>query len=304
MTSLGISTDVALAAKILREGGIIGLPTETVYGLAALASNETAVHRIFDTKGRPRNHPLIVHLSKSADFTLWGQFDESAKALANAFWPGPLTLLVPRTSLVPDWVTGGRDTVAIRVPRHPLAQQLLTVIDDGVVAPSANRFGKVSPTTAQHVIADLGVDVDVVLDGGSCDVGVESTIVECTDTFQILRPGNISEEEIENISGRSLAVASGPSRAPGMLASHYAPNAKVILVDSLADAESMAALLPLKTSSRILNIPNVDEYAENLYSELRRADNDHIDVLIAIKAAPEGLGLAINDRLAKAAVLR
>ena len=304
MTTLGISSDVALAAQIVRDGGIIGLPTETVYGLAALATNESAVHRVFETKGRPSNHPLIVHLSTSADFTLWGKFDETAKALAKAFWPGPLTLLVPRTSLVPDWVTGGRDTVAIRIPSHPLAQELLTMVNDGVVAPSANRFGKVSPTTAQHVISDLGEDVDVVLDGGACDVGVESTIVECTDSFQILRPGNISEEEIENVSRRSLSTASGPSRAPGMLVSHYAPNAKVLLANSLTEAETLTENLPPNTSHRILNIPDVHVYAESLYSELRRADYDHIDVLIAIKAPSVGLGLAINDRLAKAAALR
>ena len=230
MTSFGITTDVVLAADVLRNGGIIGLPTETVYGLAALARDEQAVHRIFDTKGRPRNHPLIVHLSTSADFTQWGRFNETALALAQAFWPGPLTLLVPRTSLVPDWVTGGRDTVAIRVPNHPMAQEILALINDGVVAPSANRFGKVSPTSALHVIADLGDDVDLVLDGGRSDVGVESTIVECTEIFQILRPGNISEIEISKVSGRALGTTSGPSRAPGMLDSHYAPDAKVMLV--------------------------------------------------------------------------
>jgi L-threonylcarbamoyladenylate synthase len=178
------------------------------------------------------------------------------------------------------------------------------MVNSGVVAPSANRFGKVSPTTAQHVISDLGEDVDVVLDGGACDVGVESTIVECTDSFQILRPGNISEEEIENVSRRSLSTASGPSRAPGMLVSHYAPNAKVLLVNSLTEAETLTEHLPLNTSHRILNIPDVHVYAESLYSELRRADHDHIDVLIAIKAPSVGLGLAINDRLAKAAALR
>jgi L-threonylcarbamoyladenylate synthase len=304
MTSFGISTDAALAAEVLRNGGIIGLPTETVYGLAALAKDETAVHRIFDTKGRPRNHPLIVHLSKSMDFTQWGHFDKTALALAHTFWPGPLTLLVPRTSLVPDWVTGGRDTVAIRVPSHPMAQEILTLVADGVVAPSANRFGRVSPTSALHVITDLGDDVDLVLDGGRSDVGVESTIVECTDVFQILRPGHISEEDISKVSGRVPGTSSGPSRAPGMLESHYAPDAKVILAESLDEAEQLLKELPAHTTKRILHIPNLLEFAENLYNELRRADDDQIEVLIAVKALPEGLGIAINDRLSKASALR
>lgn len=304
MTSFGISTDVDLAAKVLRNGGIIGLPTETVYGLAALATNEMAVHRIFDTKGRPRNHPLIIHLSRSADFTQWGHFDETALVLAHEFWPGPLTLLVPRTSLVPDWVTGGRDTVAIRVPNHQMAQDLLEKVNDGVVAPSANRFGKVSPTSAMHVVADLGNEVDLVLDGGRSDVGVESTIVECTQEFQILRPGNISESEISRVAKRTLGSSSGPSRAPGMLESHYAPDAKVILAESIEEAEQLSIDMPAGTTKRILHIPNVLEFAENLYSELRRADDDRIDVLIAVRAHPEGLGIAINDRLMKAAALR
>jgi L-threonylcarbamoyladenylate synthase len=300
----GISQDVALAAQTLLNGGVIGLPTETVYGLAALALNDKAVHRIFDIKGRPRNHPLIVHLAPSVDYRQWGHFNEQALALAEAFWPGPLTILVPRTPLVPDWVTGGRDSVAIRVPSHPMAQDLLTRVNTGVVAPSANKFGKVSPTSPQHVIDDLGNEVDLILDGGVCAVGVESTIVECTDVFQVLRPGYITTAAITQCVGTSPEGSSGSSRAPGMLASHYAPTARVILVNSLQEAdETMHEWSPSK-KVRILHFGDVNEYAENLYDELRKADQQHHDLVIAVRAPSSGLGIAINDRLSKAAADR
>ena len=304
MTSFGISTDVSLAASVLLGGGIVGMPTETVYGLAALALNEDAVHRVFDTKGRPRNHPLIVHLSKESDISQWGVFNDTARALAAAFWPGPLTLLVPRTTHVPDWVTGGRDTVAIRIPRHVIAQELLSLVNDGVVAPSANRFGKVSPTTAQHVQKDLGGDVDFILDGGPSAVGVESTIVECTDVFQILRPGEISKDDIVRISGLTPGNTSGPSRASGMLESHYAPDVKILITETQQDAQQASDLLPQNTKHRILFYESNSDYAENLYRELRRADEDQLDLLISVRANQTGLGAAINDRLAKAAAQR
>ncbi len=304
MTSVGITSDVSQAAAILLKGGIVGMPTETVYGLAALARNEKAVHRVFDTKGRPRNHPLIVHLAPDSDLHRWGILDETAMKLANAFWPGPLTLLVPRTSLVPDWVTGGRDTVALRIPSHPVAQNFLTAVNDGVVAPSANRFGKVSPTTAQHVLDDLGDSVDVILDGGPCNVGVESTIVECTTTFQLLRPGAISENEVALATGRIPTSISGPSRAPGMLESHYAPDAKVLLVDSLQEAEVVRQTIDSTNSVFILHFENVSEYAEHLYDSLRAADQQKVAIVIAVRPQPNGIGLAIIDRLAKAAATR
>jgi L-threonylcarbamoyladenylate synthase len=300
----GISQDVALAAQTLLNGGVIGLPTETVYGLAALALNESAVHRIFDTKGRPRNHPLIVHLAPSVDFRLWGHFNEQASSLAESFWPGPLTILVPRTPLVPDWVTGGRDSVAIRVPSHPMAQDLLTRVDTGVVAPSANKFGKVSPTSPQHVLDDLGNEVDLVLDGGVCAVGIESTIVECTDVFQVLRPGYITTAAITHCVGISPEGSSGSSRAPGMLASHYAPTARVILVNSLQEADETKRELSSSRKVCILHFDDVNEYAENLYDELRTADLQLFDIVIAVRADGSGLGIAVNDRLSKAAADR
>ena len=304
MTSHGITSDVSVAADVLRSGGIVGMPTETVYGLAALARNEKSVHRIFDTKDRPRNHPLIIHVSSLEEAMKWGVFNETAIALASEFWPGPLTLLVPRTSLVADWVTGGRDTVALRVPNHPIAQQLLVAVADGVVAPSANKFGKVSPTTADHVLMDLGDEVDAILDGGPCEVGVESTIVECTDSFQILRLGHISSEQITQIAGRQLLSTNGPSRAPGMLESHYAPNAKVLIVDTVEDAEKQLRNMPLSESARILHFEDVNEYAERLYSELRDADTNGATVVIAVRASLSGVGPAVNDRLTKAAADR
>ena len=304
MTSIGISTDVALASRTLLEGGVIGLPTETVYGLAAVALNQNAVHRVFDTKGRPRNHPLIVHLAPSADYRQWGVFNDLAVSLADALWPGPLTLLVPRTSLVPDWVTGGRDTVALRVPSHPIAQDLLTRVNTGVVAPSANKFGRVSPTTAQHVLDDLGDDVDMVLQGGVCQVGVESTIVECTNVFQILRPGQISSDVIRHHTGVTPDEPSGMSRAPGMLTSHYAPNAQVIIADTRSEADSIASTCGSTAKTRILHFDDVDTYAERLYDELRSADRDGCDVVIAVRAPSVGVGDAVNDRLDKAAANR
>jgi L-threonylcarbamoyladenylate synthase len=304
MMHYGISHDVALAAEVLLDGGVIGMPTETVYGLAALALDEDAVHRIFDTKGRPRNHPLIVHLGPSVDYREWGQFNDTALSLAEEFWPGPLTLLVPRTQMVPDWVTGGRDTVAIRVPSHPMAQDLLTRVDSGVVAPSANKFGKVSPTTANHVLDDLGDDVDLVLDGGVCAVGIESTIVECTEVFQVLRPGYITTDAIGRCVGTIPEGSSGSSRAPGMLLSHYAPRARVLLVDSMQQAlETMREWSSTKKVC-ILQFDDVDVFAESLYDELRKADQEHHDIVIAVRAPSSGLGIAINDRLSKAAADR
>jgi len=298
-----ITEDVRMAADVLQDGGIIGLPTETVYGLAAIAENESSVMRVFATKGRPTNHPLIVHLGTDIDIDEWGVFSKEAKALAKAFWPGPLTLLVRRTRRVPDWVTGGRDTVAIRVPSHPVAQQLLNMVRTGVVAPSANKFGKVSPTTAQHVIDDLGVEVDVVLDGGPCEVGLESTIVECVDdAITILRPGAISADDVESVVAEVSVDASGVSRAPGMLASHYSPSAEVRLFETIDLArKEIEALEKTGLRSSLLHFDNLNAYAEHLYSSLRLADNTGVDVVCAVLPISAGLGAAIRDRLIKAA---
>ena len=301
MTSGEIGSDIRQAATLLRDGGVIGMPTETVYGLAALASNEEAVRRVFDIKGRPYDHPLIVHLSPTEDLSQWGHFNSDATALAQAFWPGPLTLLVPRTARVPDWVTGGRDTVAIRVPHHPVAESLLALVADGVVAPSANLFGKVSPTEAKHVVNDLGKLVDYILDGGPSEHGVESTIVECIDKPTILRPGSISKDDIEAVLHISMQADTGESRAPGMLTSHYAPNARVVLVETIEELENQISALSISGTRCIsLQFDSVQEYAFRLYASLRQADETGVDVVVALLPPHQGLGVAIRDRLRKA----
>ncbi len=298
-----ITTNIDEAVAVLERGGILGMPTETVYGLAALVHQSEAVGRVFSVKGRPTTHPLIVHLSPEADPTLWGEFNNQALALAEHFWPGPLTLLVPRTALVPDWVTGGRNTVALRVPAHPVTQELLLRLRDGVVAPSANRFGRVSPTDAIHVAADLGSDVDLILDGGPCAIGVESTIVECIgDSVTVLRPGGISLADIQRVVTGAKSSQDGESRASGMLASHYAPLTKVLLVDSEATARSRASELAAQgMSSTIINHASSVDYALHLYADLREADASGVDRIIAVLPSPEGLGDAVRDRLLKAA---
>lgn len=227
-------SEMAHAVAVLGAGGLVAFPTETVYGLGADASNDDAVRRIFALKGRPSGHPLIVHIGDAARLDLWARdIPASARLLAAACWPGPLTLVLWRSSLVSDVVTGGRDTVGLRVPSHPVALELLGAFGGGVAAPSANRFGRVSPTTAAHVAADLGEEVDLVLDGGPCEVGVESTIVDLTGVVpMLLRQGGISVKTIEGVLGCEIATeVEGPARAPGMLAAHYAPTARVELVE-------------------------------------------------------------------------
>jgi L-threonylcarbamoyladenylate synthase len=294
--------DIDRALVVLRAGGLVAIPTETVYGLAADASNSNAVQRIFDVKGRPATHPVIVHIADAEHLDEWAATVPLAAAvLADACWPGPLTLLVPRATRVLDVVTGGRPTVGLRVPAHPLTLELLQRFGGGLAAPSANRFGRVSPTTADHVRADLGSDVDFVLDGGPCPVGVESTIVDCTvDPPQVLRPGGISTEAIAALLETDLGDVSGPSRASGMLASHYAPRCHVMLVDSLQDAERLAADRP---GVEILDDRDLARYARTLYSRLRDADDRSIDTVVAVMPPAEGLGHAIRDRLSKAATL-
>jgi L-threonylcarbamoyladenylate synthase len=300
------SQDVAYAVRLLQSGGVVAIPTETVYGLAALARDGDAVEKIFAIKGRPRNHPLIVHVASFEMAQLWGHFHKDAQRLGERFWPGPLTLLVPRTSLVPDWVTGGRDSVAIRIPNHPLTLQLLHNLNDALVAPSANKFGKVSPTSALHVAQDLGEEIDLILNGGECGIGVESTIVECIDGVRVLRPGAISQQDVEELLNIQVSGDStGDARAPGMLASHYAPNAQLELCDTLEEAQGLSLELHHKgLKAFVIFEPNLYEYAQKLYSLLRHADSDACDVIIAVRAPSVGIGAAINDRLIKASAQR
>ena len=295
------------AVDVLRAGGLVGMPTETVYGLAADAANEDAVRRIFEVKGRPADHPLIVHIAHAEQMDEWASHvPSSAALLAQSCWPGPLTLLVPRGSRVLDVVTGGRPTVGLRVPAHPMAHELLRRFGGGVAAPSANRFGQVSPTTAQHVRADLGDDVDFVLDGGASPIGVESTIVDCTvEPAQILRPGGITEEEIIRLLDTGVAAPSGERRASGMLASHYAPRARVEIVSTRAAADDRVADLRAAGKRADVLDPTADlvAAAQQLYTWLRDADVRGLDVLVAVLPPAVGIGHAIRDRLTKAAGL-
>ncbi|CAN5425929.1 L-threonylcarbamoyladenylate synthase [soil metagenome] len=301
MTTPVDSAAVDRALEVLRNGGLVAIPTETVYGLAADASNARAVERIFAAKGRPADHPLIVHIAAPEQLGEWArEIPETAATLATTCWPGPLTLLVPKADHVLSVVTGGRDTVGVRVPAHPMTTALLTRFGGGLAAPSANRFGRVSPTTADHVRADLGDLVDFVLDGGPTPLGVESTIVDCTiDPPQILRPGGISPEEIERLLRATLATSDGASRAPGMLVAHYSPNARVVLADSRAAAEAIAA--EHENSWIIDDAADLATYARTLYAELRAADVRGVEVVVAVLPVASGLGYAIRDRLIKAA---
>lgn len=299
-----VGTDLDRAVAVLRAGGLVAIPTETVYGLAADATNDDAVRRIYAAKGRPAGHPLIVHIADADRLRDWaGSVPPAATALADACWPGPLTLIVPAADGVSRAVTGGRDSIGLRVPAHPLTHALLVRFAGGLAAPSANRFGRVSPTTAAHVATDLDHGVDYIIDGGPSPVGVESTIVDCTvDPPQVLRPGAISEDEIARLVGTALAPTAGPSRAPGMLASHYAPAASVLLTESIDEAAALAESLDAGGDTvRILHDDDLVRFARELYTRLRDADADGVQTVIAVLPAPAGIGHAIRDRLQKAA---
>lgn len=303
-----VTTDVDRAVAAIRAGGLVAIPTETVYGLAADATNAEAVARIFELKGRPADHPLIVHLNSADQLDDWASdVPTSARRLAESAWPGPLTVIVRRRSDVLDVVTGGLDTVALRVPAHPMALQLIERTGVGLAAPSANRFGAVSPTTADHVVRDLAERLDprrdVILDGGPCPIGVESTIVDCASSPpQILRAGGVPVEDVRRLLAGDLADASGPSRASGMLASHYAPQCAIRLVDSADDAMALRAGT---VGGEILDLTDdLVAYARELYARLRDADDRGVGTLIAVLPPAEGLGHAIRDRLTKAAAPR
>ncbi len=306
---------------MLRAGGLVALPTETVYGLGANAADPAAVTRVFQVKGRPPSHPLIVHLGGPEHLDGWvDQVPAAARLLADHFWPGPLTLVLRRGRRVPREATGGLDTVAVRVPDHPVALALLAAFDGGVAAPSANRFGSVSPTTADHVRAELGDAVDFVLDGGPCEVGVESTIVDTTGEIpSILRPGGVTREDLEAVLGYPLADGSTSRvRVPGQHPSHYAPRARVVLVEPdkvLAEAElaqehghqvgvlvpPALADAPVKAHAVVALPDSMTAYAHGLYGLLRQLDQRGCDLIVASLPVEQGLGLAIANRLRRAA---
>ncbi|MDQ1459933.1 MAG: L-threonylcarbamoyladenylate synthase [Actinomycetota bacterium] len=301
---------IAEAVEVLRAGGLVGFPTETVYGLGADAANPAALQRLFAVKGRPTDHPVIVHVARAAQLDELGRdVPDVAHVLATACWPGPLTLVVRRRAdRVAAAATGGRDTVGIRVPDHPVAIALLDAFGEGIAAPSANRFGRVSPTTAQHVRDDLGTDVDLVLDGGPSAVGVESTIVDVTgERPVILRVGGIPDARLaELVGGRLAHRTSGEVAAPGTLPSHYAPNARVELVAAESVEARAGHLRAEGLKVGVLDAPSdAGDYARSLYHRLRALDRDGVDVILAVPPdAAEGIAAAVADRLRRAASAR
>jgi len=310
--------EIDRAVGLLRAGELVAFPTETVYGLGADASNAAAVARIFAAKGRPSDHPVIVHLASQAAVADWArEFPEPARALAARFWPGPLTLVLPRGARVPDEVTGGQDTVALRVPAHPVAQALLKRFAGGVAAPSANRYGRVSPTRAEHVVEELGDRVALVLDGGDCEVGLESTIVGFSGgSGVLLRPGHISRQELERVVG-PLAVPTMPGpRVPGAKRSHYAPTTPLELVDAqalarrsaeLAAAGGVAVLARGEPSRELPGIlwrrmaADPAPYAHDLYAALRELDAAGVARILVERVPGSDEWEAVRDRLARAA---
>jgi L-threonylcarbamoyladenylate synthase len=307
------------AVDALRAGGLVAFPTETVYGLGADAANPDALRRLYAVKGRPVDHPVIVHVAERSRLDVVGlDVPPVAHELAAALWPGPLTLVVRRDPrAVALEATGGLETVGVRVPDHPLALELLRGFGGGIAAPSANRFGRVSPTTAAAVRADLHDDVDVILDGGPCAVGVESTIVDCTGPPTVLRVGGVTLERLAGVLGMTPPVG-GTTRAPGTLERHYAPDARVEVVTGktvagraralLDEGRTVAMLAPSGLGQdvdpavvRLAAPSGPAEYAHLLYATLRDADARAIEVVLAVPPPPEGLGLAVADRLHRAA---
>ncbi len=329
MPACEIGTDVRRAARLLREGGLVAFATETVYGLGANALDVDAVARVFAVKNRPRFDPLIVHVADREWLPrLVADWPEPAQRLADRFWPGPLTLVLPKTSLVPDLVTSGLPSVAVRIPAHPLALELLRLADVPVAAPSANPFGRLSPTRAEHVAQQLGDQLDYILDGGPCRVGVESTVVQVrADSAVLLRPGGVTLEELnevlqtpvlaavsleassveDNRSARSEAVPA----SPGMLPQHYAPRTPLSLVDQPSQIGSpgkvgLLSLLPVPDSRQYAAVEvlsetgDLAEAAAGFFAALRRLDALGLDTIYAIRFPERGLGRALNDRLERA----
>lgn len=320
---------VAEAVRVLRAGGLVAIPTETVYGLGADANNAAAVARIFRAKGRPADHPLIVHLADASEMDAWAQtISPLARELAAQLWPGPLTLVLRKQPHIDDGLTGGQPTIGLRVPAHPLALAVLRDLGGGIAAPSANRFGRVSPTSAQHVRDDLGDAVDYVLDGGACAIGLESTIVDLSrgdDDAVVLRPGGVGPETLARIAGLPIPLReSSEVRVPGQHASHYAPRARLVAIDPDELAATLAGLQGETVGSivagddagaprwtregrgwRVVLGPGGGELAHHLYAVLRELDARGCTVIVATIPTPTpsdaDLGPAIADRLRRAA---
>jgi L-threonylcarbamoyladenylate synthase len=313
-------TAVEKAAECLKSGGLVAFPTETVYGLGADATQPEAIARLYQAKGRPSFNPLIAHVSDLAAAERIARFDATARRLAEAFWPGPLTLVLQKTAdcAVADLATAGLDTVAVRMPAHAVAREILRELGRPIVAPSANRSGHVSPTTAAHVANDLSGRIDLIVDGGPVSVGVESTIIGCFDTPLLLRPGGLPRAAIEQVLGHAVGrppeepeTHSGQPLAPGMLASHYAPRTQVRLnAQRLEAGEALLAFGPdpipgSEAAAATLNLSargDLTEAAANLFSHLRALDTANARAIAVMPVPHEGLGEAINDRLRRAAV--
>lgn len=311
-----VSGDLDLAVALLRAGELVAFPTETVYGLGADAGNESALEKLFLLKGRPRRHPLIVHLADARQAPAWATgFGRLAQQLAAAFWPGPLTLILPAASRVSPLLTGGQPTIALRVPSHPVARELLERFGGGLAAPSANRFGHVSPTRSSHVAREFGEDLSLILEGGDCAIGIESTIVAVLDSgLQLLRPGHITRQDLEAATGQRCLDAQGRIRAPGSLDRHYAPTTPARLLPAedilglvLERAGQGCAVLsrtlarPAATQAAWREIgPDPASYAHQLYDALRELDDQRANWLL-IEQPPVGDDwLAIRDRLRRA----
>ena len=301
------------AAQQLQAGTLVAFPTETVYGLGADATNADAVARIYTVKGRPADHPLIVHVADAQDISEWAsEIPDYAIDLARSFWPGPMTLILKRTDLAQDFITGGQDTVGLRVPDHTLALAFLSAFKKiggkGVAAPSANRFGHVSPTTALAVHEELGEYLnpdDLILDGGPSQVGVESTIIDCTGASpRVLRPGAITIEMIEAVTGEKVVNREDVIRVSGSLENHYAPSAEVVLDGHPRPGDGYIALSSLSTPEGVIRLAsplNNEDFARQLYAALREADAQGIDQVIVVQPEGSDIALAIRDRLGRAA---
>lgn len=329
---------IEYASRLFREGQLVGFPTETVYGLGANALNEDAVRSIFTAKGRPADNPLIVHIWNRNQLNDLCEIPPMAEKLMDAFWPGPLTMLFPRKETVPDVVTAGLPTVAIRMPSHPVAFEMLKACSLPIAAPSANRSGKPSPTTAKHVLDDMNGIIPLILDGGSCDVGVESTVLDiCHGQPTVLRPGGITKEMLEDVLGQEVALAGSILRplkpdekalSPGMRYKHYAPSGTVTLVSG-KESNVLSAMKKLVAEARndgqkscvmcftehvealkdcdphdLGSIRSDDEVAHRLFDTLRRLDDEHMDQIYSEVVLPEGVGLAVMNRLGRAAAFR
>jgi len=307
------SVDLEKAIQALKSGNLVAFPTETVYGLGADATDVNSVRRIYSVKGRPTDHPLIIHVASMVGLNVWAsEVPEYAIKLASTYWPGPMTLVLKRSGLAADFVTGGQNTVGLRVPNHAMALTLLEAFEKnggkGIAAPSANRFGQVSPTTADAVVGELGDYLskgDVILDGGSCEVGIESTIIDCTGKAPlVLRPGAITVAMIEECTGLRIADYESEIRVSGSFENHYAPVARVLLDSTPLSGQGFIAHTNIKTPEGVIRLAspdNDDEFAHILYSALRDADAQGLSEVVVLQPTGAGIALAIRDRLIRSA---